>query len=249
MSLIGQIIVGYTYATDPSWQSVLDNAKGITHVILNPGNGAGKTFDANYLKLRETLAAAGIKVVGYVYSGTGPYSARLYGTRPMDEIRNEFQKWVDWYKVDGFFIDETASDATKLVYYNRVKLIAGGRPIILNHGTFPDPGYADIGDILCVAETDEATYLAKQWPAWMTTKPESKFYHIVYGVKNSDRVLAAIQANHVGYYYMASVPGPDPQFSVGTTIFRPPPTQTPGVGSLTNDQLIDELRRRLQAVQ
>jgi hypothetical protein len=246
------IIVGYEYATSSAWQRVFDHWQEIFAVILNPGNGPGQRFDVEYLRLADKLRQVGIKILGYIHTGVNQAN---YGTRPFEELRRDAASWKLWYGIngtlDGFFFDEAASDASKLAYYQSARtLISPGGIMVLNHGTIPDPRYADIGDILCTSETSQLKYFGIQFPQWMKDKPASKFYHIIYGAQDPS-LLALVDANHAQYFYFTSLPGPNPSYDVEHTVFpkQAAPAQEPSPAALlrtcTNDELTAEVRRRL----
>lgn len=237
MPIRRQLIVGYSYPTDPAWQLVYDNADDIFAVIVNPNSGVGAEFDPNYETLCRRLTGLGIKIVGYV--------STRYGSRPIDEVRKEMSTWTTWYKVDGYFLDESATDETSLTYYRRLRSVAGIGLVIQNPGTVPSKAYLDTADIICIAETDQASYVAKTFPPWVHGTDAERFYHIVYDVTDPALVLGQITANNGGYVYLASVPGPDPQFSVDTTVFIKTVAPVNKLRDFSNDQLIEELRRRL----
>lgn len=231
-----QIIVGYSYPSDPAWAAVYDHAEDIYAVIVNPDSGVGSSFDPQYEALCRRLTELQIKVVGYV--------STRYGARPIDEVRKEMGTWTTWYKVDGYFLDESATDEASLTYYRRLRSVAGIGLVIQNPGTVPSKSYLDTADIICVAETDQGSYFDKTFPVWVQETDAERFYHIVYGVVDPEAVRAQITFNNGGYFYLASVEGPDPQFSVETTVF-PKGGVTNNLHEASNDALIDEVRRRL----
>lgn len=230
------IIVGYTYADKPAWEAVFDHADQVYAVILNVNSGPGKRQDPQYLKLAMKLVSLGIKVLGYV--------STQYAIRDIDVVKAEAVRWLDWYEVAGIFFDEAASSKGKLPFYKRLRGTIGDALMVLNPGTVVDGEYYELADIVCDAETSQASYAEKSFEP-----SKGKRYHIVYGVTDGKRALDQVNANHADFYYLATVPGPNPQFSVETTIWG-----APGMGGMggmglmgvSDDELLAEVRRRMK---
>ena len=88
----------WPYPASTYWDDVLQASSVVGSVVLNPNSGAGDGPVEGFQEAVEKCRAARILVVGYVRSH--------YGRRSLAEIIDEFSKYVDWYSVDGFFIDE-----------------------------------------------------------------------------------------------------------------------------------------------
>ncbi|KOG86153.1 hypothetical protein ADK38_32655, partial [Streptomyces varsoviensis] len=74
-----------------------------------------------------------------------------------------------WYGVDGVFLDQAAAQAALVPRYRRLAVAArvlGAHRTVLNPGTYPDPAYAEIADLLVTFEGDWATYQRAEVPAW-----------------------------------------------------------------------------------
>lgn len=212
------IIPAYEYP-GPVWDTVFNNADSVYAAILNPGNGVGPTFDQEYKTLAKRLRDAGIMPLAYVFSS--------YGARSAIEIQMEVELWKLRYPdVQGVFYDEVSSAANKVGFYGRLtgiaKTLIGAKSIVvLNPGAIPDPVYATVADIICTAETDQATYLARDFPKW---EQDAKAYHIVYGVTDVAAVLAKMSRVNADYVYLTSldrIDGKGPEYDVGHSLFAP----------------------------
>lgn len=221
---------------------VIQHAGDVLAWILNPNSGVGQAFDPNYAALATSLKTAGIKVIGYI--------STLYGERPMEQIKSEINRWSTWYKADGVFADEMSGNPEFLAYYRRIRGAIGSGLLVANPGTVPDKAYLDLDAIICIAETDQEAYLGKTFPDWVKNAPKNRFYHICYGVTDPAKVQAKIDANNAEFFYMASVPGPDPQFSVETSVWpviqTAPPASPRMLSTCTTDQLLEEVRKRIE---
>ena len=87
-------------------------------VIFNPASGPGKTRDPNYLDEKGVGPLAnvqGLRILGYVTTS--------YGTRPVDEIKQEIDKYATGFYsgyVSGIFFDEMSSDLDTAGYYREL---------------------------------------------------------------------------------------------------------------------------------
>lgn len=225
------IIPAYEYP-GPIWDTVFNNADSVYAAILNPGNGVGPVFDQEYKTLAKRLNDAGIVPLAYVFTS--------YGKRSAVEIQMEVELWKRRYPdIQGIFYDEVTSTADKIGFYGRLTgiaktLIGANSIVVLNPGAIPDPGYATVADIITTAETDQRTYLARDFPKW---EQDAKAYHIVYGVTDVAAVLAKMSRVNADYVYLTSldrIDGKGPEYDVGHSLFAPKPIVSPPTGSSPN---------------
>lgn len=220
-------LIGYEHPSHKeAWQLVFDHADQLAFVVINVDSGVGDGIDGEYLGLVAELKAYGVPVLGYVATGTQdpkyPHdpTKRLFGTRSLVAIQREMEDWQTRYEVNGFFYDEVAQG--KLTYYTRIRGMSSPETVIIfNPGALPDRTYFGIPNtIICTAETSEGNYLARSFPEW---EKDARAFHIIYGVTNPEAVMARIKSNRAEYFYLTSIPGPDPQYDVAHTIFPPKP--------------------------
>lgn len=179
----------------PQWDQLLSLAPTLEQAVINPTSGAGPGPDPNYLEVVARAHAAGVAVLGYVPTH--------YATREPMEILAEVDAYLDWYGVDGFFLDEVTSGPDGVPYYAGVVAAIrerGPTTVALNPGAVPAEPYLWIGDQVVVFEGPLAEYRAFQAPAWFRTYAANRFWTIVYGVEDTSEVptLARVsRENHV----------------------------------------------------
>ncbi len=118
-------------------------------VIANPNSGPDTVPRADYAAGIAALRAAGIAVAGYV--------STRYGARATDEVASEIAAWQAWYGIDAIFFDEVASAPEWVAHYREMTDDARACGIVFgigNPGTVPDPGYAEIFEVIVMHEND-----------------------------------------------------------------------------------------------
>jgi hypothetical protein len=138
------------YGWDAGWDDVI-NAKEENEgteiiVIINPSSGPGGSKDSHWADVTDDLQDAGIKVVGY--------STTSYAGRSEGEVKDEIDRYYDWYDLDGVFLDEVSTSDHD--YYEDLRDYAenpeGSQTIVLNPGAPVPESYEDAGDIIIVYE-------------------------------------------------------------------------------------------------
>jgi hypothetical protein len=217
------VIPAYFYPNQPhsQWNTAVNNAplpEGRSQVlIMNPNNGPDQNFDPHYLEATRTVHAAGrgFLVYGYVYTG--------YGKRPLARVERDIDKYYDWYKVDGIFVDETASAAPLAsTYYqslaNYITSKKSGTGVMLNPGVYPDQAYLNISVpansslVVNVFEGAYQDYVKATVPSWAFSYPSDRFAHLVYSTKPelvTKTVRLSAQRN-VGWIYVTDLGLPNP---------------------------------------
>ena len=201
-SALELLVPAYFYPTDhvDEWQQL--NALAASQqvsVIVNPDSGAGKARDPNFVDAINALRSAGGKVYGYV--GTRE------ATRKIDDIQAEIDDYLDWYAIDGVFIDEVPEHAARVGYYQQVRDHIDSKSqalgLIGNPGTVTDQGYVDVFDTLVIYE-DSALQLHKfEPPPYSGQYDASRFAMLVYGASEGtmESVVDEAAANNVGFIY------------------------------------------------
>ena len=116
--------------------------------IMNPASGPGTAVNPDYQVAVGQLHAAGGKVIGYVPTG--------YGSRPADEILADVSDYVEWYGVDGIFLDEMGNQSGALDYaalYANIKGLAARAGIGLHVVGNPGEPFADAEAFIAAADT------------------------------------------------------------------------------------------------
>jgi hypothetical protein len=166
-----------------------------TIAIANLGSGPGRARDARAATSFESARAAGIRVIGYVYT--------RYGARPLSRVRRDITRWKRWYGVDGIFVDNvTSTRAHNLRYYRAVSrsIRSSAGDFVLMNG-WATPEYMALTDVLLMFEGNLAGFHRFTTPAWTRSFDASRFASIVYGVRGGHTmrsVLDAASARNVG---------------------------------------------------
>jgi len=208
------IIPAYFYPVGSSspWSAVL-STPGIGMVIINVDNGPGVAADPNYLAAIAAARAAGINVLGYVYTD---YTARSAAT-----VEGNIDAWQDLYGIADIFLDEVSGHPGNALYYQALTAYVHRRTpdsqVILNPGVVPSRDYMDAGDIVVTFEGDYSSYLCAAFPSRVADYPADRFCHIIYGVSSRAAmvdVLVKAEQNHVGYIYVTDGNLPNPYDTV-----------------------------------
>jgi hypothetical protein len=186
-------------ALDPEpWASLAENAAQVRLVVLNLANGPGSRRDDAFLPPLARLRAAGVTVAGYVDTN--------YGRRPLRDPLAELDRYLEWYEVDGVFLDRAATSAEHVGRYAMLARCArtlGARLVGFNHGAHPIEAYAAHADLLGTFEGPWRAYVDVGVPRWVRVRPAAQFFHLVYGVPPArvrDVFALATRRNAQGVY-------------------------------------------------
>ena len=137
------------------WQA-LDAAAGQVGItaIVNVNSGPGDALDPNYLAAVQSLRAAGGRVLGYVHTSWGGRDAAVE--------QADVDAYLARYPLDGFFIDEMATDAANLAHYTSLYAYIKGKgaqlTVLGNPGVPTDPAYFGAADVIVGFEGYAADY-------------------------------------------------------------------------------------------
>ena len=183
------------YGWDAGWSEIIDAKKenGGTEIIavINPSNGAGGGKDSHWANVADDLQDAGIKVVGYI--------STAYAGRDGGDIKNEIDRYYDWYDLDGVFLDEVSPSAND--YYEDIGGHAespdGNQEVILNPGAPVPESYGDIADIIVAYENFGI-------PSSVESNgiEEGKLAALPYGLEPSEGEFKQL-TDSVGYLYVS----------------------------------------------
>lgn len=196
------IAPAYFYPPTGLWTPLIGQGSAVSIVVLNVNSGPDVYHDASYDAPLADARAAGMRIAGYIATG--------YGTRPVDEVTAEMDRYREWYGVTSFFLDEVDWQVESLETYRAMATYAHqmGGIAILNFGYPPNPGYLDVGDILVVFEGGRSLFATYELPRWMADYPADRFGVIVYQVPANtvDETLAKADASNVGYVWVTDEP-------------------------------------------
>lgn len=147
--------------------------------VLNVAEGPGSRPDPHCLEAAGKLRNAGVRVLGHL--------DLAYGSRPFGELVSDAHRFLDWYRVDGFYLDRAPADRADLAGTRRLTatleaVLGGEAHLVLGHGTHPHPGYAEVADQLVTFAGSWVDYRWSQVAEWTAEYTEAKFVHLVHGV-------------------------------------------------------------------
>lgn len=183
------------------WQQLTDTAaRQPLSVIINPDDGAGTAADASHRAAIDTLRAAGGKV--YAYVGTD------WAARSFAQVTQEIDRYLDWYALDGFFVDEVSEYAADLPYFtdlgNHVRAADPALGLIGNPGTPTDIGYLNIFDTLVIFE-EFAHHLGQfTAPPYQSQFDAARFGLLLHGADANTMasVIGGAAAANFGYAFV-----------------------------------------------
>lgn len=184
-----------------AWNKAISSS-AVDIMVMNPDSGVGSARNRDYVRVVNAARAAGVRVLGYVYTS--------YGARDLSAVLAEVQAYRDWYGVDGIFLDEVASSAKTIPYYQTIASVIRTAPtgfVMLNPGVFPAEGYMNVADVVLVFEGSYEEYRRLSVPGWVSGYHPNQFYHVVYGVSSATRMRSALswaRSRNAGYVYVTN---------------------------------------------
>jgi len=173
--------------------------------VVNPANGPGAAATAAYSGGIAKLAGAGVRVIGYVYTG--------YGKRPAADVQADIDRWKRFYpQVSGIFFDEMAYAAGAESYYRQQSAYAraaGATFTVGNPGVDTIPSYVGAVDLILVYES-AGPPAVERMGGWHANYDRLTWGVIPYGMPACDTAFVATAKAHVGYIYTQSDTLPNP---------------------------------------
>ncbi|TLX81877.1 MAG: hypothetical protein E6L00_05215, partial [Thaumarchaeota archaeon] len=177
--------------------------------IINPSSGPSSSIDSNYVSGIQQLQAAGVKVLGYVYTS--------YGTRSTSSIESDINSYNNWYHVNGIFFDEMANKVGFETYYSNLSSYAKSLSMTMtvgNPGTDTLSSYIGTVDILDIYENPSLPALTSL-TGWHTSYPKSNFGFIGFGVSSlPNQSIITADSSYVAYMYITDDTLPNPYDTV-----------------------------------
>ncbi|MCC3772427.1 spherulation-specific family 4 protein [Streptomyces sp. UNOC14_S4] len=173
------------------WGELVRSDVPVDWVVLGAGSpvaphgasgGPGARPDPYCLTAVTRLREAGVRVLGHLDTA--------FGERPFAELLSEAQRYLNWYKVDGFSLDASPTGPAALPVtrrtVNTLRTLLDRAYVVLQHGIHPCSGYAALADQLVTFRGPWAAYRWSQVPEWTAGHPPERFCHLVHGVPRSD---------------------------------------------------------------
>jgi hypothetical protein len=190
----------------PTWDGGASPPVNI--VVANVDSGPGTTQESNYVTAIDQAQAAGITVLGYVWTD--------YGSEPTATVEAEVNTWQSVYGVTSIFFDGAATSASEEGYYQTISdyvHVNSGALVMLNPGGIPAEGYLNFADIINIFEGDPTSYDSYTPPSWVADYAPSRFSNIIYdaqGEATMAAVLSRSQGLGAGYVYITDGSLPNP---------------------------------------
>jgi hypothetical protein len=214
VSALGILVPAYFYpSANSAWDTLNRAAPRVPLVaIMNPFNGPASERNPDYTRAVTALHSAGGHVIGYVYTS---YTARL-----LAEVKADIDRYISFYSIDGFFVDEmnnTAEPASYAYYadlYQFIKAKSNTYLVVGNPGTSTQEEYLSrpCADSLVVFE-NYAGYDQYQADFWTTNYPANRFGHLVYAVSAAatmSNYVHLAQARNAGFIFITDDLLPNP---------------------------------------
>jgi hypothetical protein len=196
------------------WNQLARDARSINiDAILNPASGPGTALDPKYVAVVNNLRSAGGNVFGYV--------STRYGNRDMAAVIHDIMSYIEWYNINGIFVDEMANTREGLAYYEQlycyIRALKSNYRVIGNPGMpYTLEGYLRAADTLVVFE-GPSTRLSSSRPLviapWFANYPPERFANIVYAAKSTTDLMRAVRAAgraHAGAVFITDGALPNP---------------------------------------
>ena len=209
------LVPAYFYPEPEStyWADMTAAAKEVRiTAILNPNSGPGKRIDSTYVKVVGDFRQAGGTVIGYV--------STRYTKRPLDTVKADVDRYIDWYPIDGIFVDEMSNknQEAHFVYYADLYAYIQSKDtryrVIANPGTNTLEEYLrrQTADVFVLYE-DPKGYETYAPDAWVANYPRERFGHLIYNIPDAAGMRHALDLawrRNVGLVYVTDDTLPNP---------------------------------------
>jgi hypothetical protein len=205
----GTIVPLYAYPTNASWTQIVQARQANPSVpviaIVNVSDGPGSAVESTFASSIPKLTAAGIVVIGYVYTS--------YGTRQQALVKTDIDRWKSFYpQVTGVFFDEQSDSTGMISYYSSVggyAKSAGFTLTVGNPGADIPQSYLGVLDTYFIYESDGLPTLASLG-GWHAGVDRKSFGIIPYAVPTLDASFVQSAKQTIGYIYITSDDLPNP---------------------------------------
>jgi hypothetical protein len=232
----GLAIPLYTYpcftTTQCTWTAVIQARQAYPSVpllaVINPNSGPGSSKDSNYVQGIKNLQAAGVVVLGYVWTD--------YGRVSLSKVEQQVSSYKNWYAVNGIFFDGMANVAGGENYYSTLNTYVKSLGMTYTMG---NPGTTTLKSYICTmdsiiiyesAGTPSLSYLASA--TFYPSYSKSNFGFVSYSVPSLDTSFEVSSTTYVQWLYITDAGLPNPYdklpsyFTAEVGALGPHPTAT-----------------------
>ncbi|MGP3982659.1 spherulation-specific family 4 protein [Streptomyces sp. KR80] len=179
-SRLGFGVPGYAHplVAPAEWAELTRPETPLHWAVLNVSRGPGVQPDPHCLEAAGRLTNAEVRVLGHL--------DLRHGTRPFGELISDAHHFLDWYKVDGFYLDRCPGERPGLAEVRRttttLRALLEEAYVVFGHGAHPCPEYAEIADQLVTFSGPWSEYRWSQVAEWTAEYSPQRFCHLVHGV-------------------------------------------------------------------
>lgn len=192
------------------WAELSRPGSPLHWVVINVSSGPGVRPDPLFAEATARLRDSGVRLLGYLDTS--------FARRTCGDLLSQAGRHLEWYGVDGFFLDRVSLGRADLPHYRRtlsaLRALAGSPQghMVLKHGAHPDPGYADVADQLVTYAGPWSGYRWSRPPAWTAGHPPERFCHLVHGVPGTrvETALRLARGKGAATVYLTDREGPEP---------------------------------------
>jgi hypothetical protein len=191
----------------PTWDDMIEYRKAHPSLpwiaIINPLNGPG---DPNYVfeTYVEKMQEANIQVLGYV--------STYWSAVPLETIKDDIDKYKEYFDVDGIFLDEMSNRLEDVDHYREISTYAklvGMKYVVGNTGTDAAPGYVGIVDNIVISEGYGEPTLSRL-AGWHVPHGRDNFSYIAYNRNTVDPQYVITSTHFASYVYITDDYLPNP---------------------------------------
>lgn len=193
------------------WATAIAAAPTVSVLVVNPSDGPGKAIDPHFTSVIGQGQARGIRVIGYVNT--------KYGARAAADVITEINRYYDFYKPSGIFLDEGPGSSTCGALYATYRSFAAAARardpkayLAINPGAGTCESYLGMFDSIVLTETTASNYMKYAPPAWTLRYDRDRFWHLVYGVSPAagPGLVRLAAERRAGLVYVTSETTPNP---------------------------------------
>jgi hypothetical protein len=191
-----------------TWSAVIQAKESHPSVpiiaVVNPDNGPGTSANPTYATSINDLKAAGIIVIGYVYTN--------YASRSLRSVETDVSNYRSLYGVNGVFLDQMSNVPGHQSYYSTISSYAYSLGMSLTVGNPGDPvpaSYIGTVNIVVVYESPGTPSISAV-AADSMGMAKGDFAIMSYGVSSLSPAYVQAALGYVNYIYIASGAFPSP---------------------------------------
>lgn len=172
--------------------------------VVNPHNGPGTGWEEAYDRYVTVMQECHISVLGYV--------STFWGAVPLNTVKDNIDKYKQFYGIDGIFLDEMSNKAENVQYYKDITAYAksvGVKYVVGNTGTDAAPEYVGVVDNIVISEGYGAPTLSRLG-GWHVGYGKENFSYIAYSQSTVDRQYVATSASFASYLFITDDHFPNP---------------------------------------